>query len=157
MTLSSSAIAACVLVPIAFACIEAGILAAIRSRAPPHPHPPPPSRVPLQPWVIGVVWTVLLGLMGAALASTLSYAQSSALPLASVLICFLMCLCLAYPLYTSAFSDPVAEQIGNGATLVLAFGVVLALVLQNGASRLGGALLVPLLAWLAFVNVAYAK
>jgi tryptophan-rich sensory protein len=105
--------------------------------------------LPLPPgWVIGVIWVVILGILGIALALSMSDGVSF------VLVTAVICACLAYPLYTRVFSSPSAMSIGNKLTLLLALVVALVLAHRDSADRSTSVYFAPLLVWLSYVNIA---
>lgn len=95
-------------------------------------------------WLVGGIWVVLFGLMGAARQLTPTNALRTsidALILASA----------SYPLYTGGLESQVVGLVGNLVTLAFAVFVTAALVARD--ERTPAALLLPLLAWLAFASV----
>jgi tryptophan-rich sensory protein len=98
-------------------------------------------------WVVGAIWVVLFGLMGAA-------RQLADRGGPRTWIDALVVACAAYPLYTGGLEGEAVGLVGNLVTLVLALGVAWSLV-RRGEPHVAG-LLVPLLAWLSFAAVLTA-
>lgn len=112
---------------------------------------------PLLPpgWVIGLIWTVLLAIMG--------YVQSLVLRVLrqlhwrddarslTWLVPLLYLNCLLYPLYTGGFTDELRGLLGNLATLTLAAYVAGRL---HSVTRLGSALIGVVMAWALFATFA---
>lgn len=105
---------------------------------------------PLLPpgWVIGLVWIVLLGLLGYAL--FLAVTAKDAVSIWAIVV--LLLVCVLYPLFTGRGTKRDA-RIANTVALIVAFAVAVLL-----ANRLPGTLpfLAPLLLWVSWVNVADA-
>ncbi len=108
----------------------------------------PGTRMPMIPpgAVVGLIWTVLLGLMGAA---RWSYVRASGdsgwrswTPFA------LAALCIAYPFYTSGLQRGEAAFWGTAITLVVAVAVMLVL---RGRDARAPWLLVPTAIWGGYV------
>ena len=102
--------------------------------------------------VVGTVWMVLFGLIGAARWAVLR-TDAEGRVRASRWIVGLILLCLAFPFYTAG---PSGLEIGLAGTLVT---IAVALVTVRAAWRTGGlgaALLAPLVAWLAFATILIA-
>ena len=92
-------------------------------------------------WVVGGIWVVLFGLMGAATQVARSNSIRSALIV-------LIVACAIYPLYTGGLQSEAVGLVGNVATLMLA-AVLLTMSVQRG-ERVVGLMLVPLVARLIF-------
>jgi benzodiazapine receptor len=106
------------------------------------------SRVAPPGWVVGSVWVVLLGLLGAAHARLRDRGPGSVAPRRAMLV--LLLLCLAYPLYTFGFSSDLAALLGNFVVLAWACATV---VMASHLDRVAGALVVPMVLWIGYANV----
>ncbi len=96
-------------------------------------------------YVVGIVWTVLFGTMGAAR----WLALKSDDPNGARLIVVLVVLCLAYPFYTLGFQDRMPGLAG----ILVTFALTAAIAFR--ARRRGcraGLMLLPLLGWLCFAT-----
>ncbi len=67
------------------------------------------------------------------------------------LVVALVLLCVGYPVYTGSLNQPVVALIGNAAVVAVA---ALAAWRIWPVSRLGAALLLPVIAWVALASVA---
>jgi benzodiazapine receptor len=125
-----------ILIPVALAMATNGAIFAFGWTQPDHDIQPdwaPPG------YVIGIVWTALFALMGAARAITIPARR----PLVTVLIV----LCLAYPFYTLGFQDRQANLAGIIVTEAYTLYVTARLIRPKCKAAL---LLVPLILWLCF-------
>ena len=107
----------------------------------PEGHNQPPWAPP--GFVIGIVWTVLFGCMGAARCTAFRSGDVKGKRLIEILIL----LCLAYPFYTAGFQDGVTGLAGTLVTF--AYTAFVAWRARKRSCR-SGVLLLPLLAWLVF-------
>lgn len=107
--------------------------------------PGPAEHAPFAPpgEVIGAVWIVLIGLLGAA-RWQLSGILSPEARKGELWTTILIAACLAYPLYTVGFSDPRAGLVGTGLTITLA---LLALFAAWRAKSSAGMLILPTVLW----------
>lgn len=111
------------------------------------------SEFPLLPpaWVIGVVWTVLLALMGfvqSRVTAALQGQRAGSLPW---LVPALLLNCLLYPAYTAGFTQEGVGVAGNLLTLALSAYVAGRL---HPLTRLGSLLMGVVVAWSAFASYA---
>lgn len=100
-------------------------------------------------WVIGAIWVVLFGLMGAA-RWLLARRGDAAGIRGSWWVVALMAACLIYPFYTISPGSTQRALIGNLVTLVIALA---AIAFVRRASTTATALVVPVALWLAFAAV----
>lgn len=102
--------------------------------------------------VIGVVWIILLGMLG-----YVQYITSGYSMMASLAVITLIILCLLYPIITRLRQN---MDIYNRVALIYAFMVAIMVVLTapcRKCVREPGAIwyMIPLLAWLSYVNLVY--
>lgn len=102
---------------------------------------PRPSFAP-PGYVVGIIWTILFGCMGAARWLVRGTA-------ASRLVVMLILLCLAYPFYTAGLSN---ARVGVAGTVVTGIVAIYVLFRAWPVSTTAGLLLVPLIAWLGFAT-----
>ncbi len=127
-------LAANIAIPVVLALATNGLIFALGWRQPAHDIQPglaPPG------YVIGIVWTVLFALMGAARHHST----------AGRMITALIALCLAYPFYTLGLQDRLAGLMGIAVTGTFAIYIAL---YEWKRARLASLLLIPLIAWLTF-------
>lgn len=98
--------------------------------------------------VVGAVWVVLFGLMGAARATVTDSMHPQRRALARGIVGVLV-FCSLYPAYTGGLSSLRAAELGNITTLAVAS--VLALALRPASPR-AAALVVPTIAWVGFAT-----
>jgi tryptophan-rich sensory protein len=125
-----------ILIPVVLALATNGLIFALGWTQPDHDLQPrwaPPG------YVVGMVWTILFALMGAARAIT----SPERRPLVTALIA----LCLAYPFYTLGFQDRQANLTGIIVTEAYTLYVTARLIRPKCKAAL---LLLPLIAWLCF-------
>jgi tryptophan-rich sensory protein len=129
--------------PVALALATNGLIFTLGWNAPDHDRQPwfaPPG------YVVGMVWTVLFGCMGAARWRAVEAGDRRD----RILIDVLIVLCLAYPFYTAGLQDRMAGLAGIVVTGLLA----LVIVLHAWRPARGAALLLlPLLGWLWFAGI----
>ena len=133
-SLPRSSLATDIALPVVLALATNGLIFALGWRQPDHdiqPGSAPPG------YVIGIVWTVLFALMGAA-----RYHAT-----AKRMVTALIALCLAYPFYTLGLQDRMIGLAGIAVTGTLAIYIVL---YQWQRARRAALLLLPLVAWLTF-------
>jgi tryptophan-rich sensory protein len=108
-----------------------------------------PGSVHLQPpgYVIGTVWLVLFGAMGAARWLLLTKPLDTMR--ARRLILFLLLFCLAYPFYTMGLKSEVIGLVGNVLTIALSFFVVIRV---GRISRLAAGLVSLVSVWVTFAS-----
>ena len=104
-------------------------------------------------WFIGVVWTVLFALMGAARWRILTSGGEKAV-LHSRLVVGLIGFCLIYPFYTMGLRSMVIGLIGNVATAILAVWIIAQI---KASSRSAAVLVSPVVGWLAFATFLTAR
>lgn len=125
-----------ILVPVALALTTNGLIFALGWTQPDHDFQPswaPPG------YVIGIVWTVLFALTGAARAIATHQHRR--------LVTALILLCLAYPFYTLGFQDRQANFVGIILTEAYTLYVTSRLIRSSYKAAL---LLVPLILWLGY-------
>lgn len=112
----------------------------------------PTPRVGLAPpgYVIGMIWVLLFVAMSTSRWLSLRADDLKAARLVGALIV----ICAIYPLYTLALSNLVLGLLGNVTTGILA--LVTAMVVYR-RSRLGGSLLLLVVAWLSFATYLIAE
>lgn len=95
-------------------------------------------------YVIGIVWIVILGILG--YVNYMLHMQKDFVSLALV-VCIILA-CLAYPIYTRNFQELV--KVGNSANLIFAFSctVIIAMRSVNVIPYM-----IPLLLWNSYVLV----
>lgn len=103
-------------------------------------------------WVVGSVWVLLFGLMGAAFWWVRQRGQSSPAgrPWQAWSIVALLLLCAAYPFYTGLFHSRQALLLGDYISLA---ATLLVMALCWPVARRGTALLAPTAIWLVYVTV----
>jgi tryptophan-rich sensory protein len=125
-----------ILIPVLLALATNGLIFALGWTQPDHDIQPgwaPPG------YVVGIVWTILFALMGAARAITS--------PERRTLVTALILLCLAYPFCTLGFQDRQMNLIGIIVTEIFAIYVAAKLIRPQCKAAL---LLLPLILWLCF-------
>lgn len=100
-------------------------------------------------WAIGLIWVIILGILGYALYLTVKLHDT----VSSTLITILIIACLIYPFYTAGLSDKSVARMGNTLTLIGAF-IVAIVVGMRSPCVLG--YIIPILVWISYVNVADA-
>lgn len=105
-----------------------------------------PSYSKLPPgWVVGTVWTIILGFLG-----YVSYLVRNDL-IALILILTLIFLCLTYPFYTQGLADMSVMRVANFSILLYSIFVTFMIFIRVNSKN--SLYIIPLLAWLIFVNV----
>jgi tryptophan-rich sensory protein len=99
-------------------------------------------------YIIGIIWTVIFGLLG--YAHYLLYKLKNEISLASLSIVFLIIFCILYPFITGL--KPKNGLLLNLITLILAFIVSIIVILE---SKYIFIYLIPLLIWASYVNIAF--
>ena len=101
-------------------------------------------------YVIGIVWTILLGLMGYVYALLEKQStKNKSYGLQKIAIIFLILFCLGYPIFTRNTSLRFSKNY-NYATL---FVVCIVYAIINQASSQIAYYLIPLLCWVFYVNL----
>ena len=134
--MSARALPKNIVVPIVLALATNGLIFTLGWTKPDHDIQPswaPPG------YIIGGVWTVLFGMMGAARAYTPHKDR--------YLLTTLIVLCLLYPFYTLGLQDRMAGMIGIIITIFVALCIT---VYLKGIAPNAAWLLVPLIYWLCF-------
>ena len=99
-------------------------------------------------YVIGIIWIVLFGLMGAA--RWFVVRQQSGVPGSnSKLILVLIAFCLAYPFYTQGLDNRAIGLIGNFLTFALAAWIFFRVRPEN---REAASLILPVLIWVGYAT-----
>lgn len=98
-------------------------------------------------WFIGLLWTLLLGILGYA---TFVAWDAQDRVITSLLV-VLMLSCIMYPVYTKL--QPKLGLVANVATLILAFVVTIVATFRLPKTII---YLVPLLIWASYVNIVEA-
>ncbi len=101
-------------------------------------------------WVIGIIWLILFGLMGAARWQLQQAATAPAKNLNRLMLGFIW-LCLTYPLYTLGLSNALIGEVAN--ILLLLLGIYLFIRLRMVAPRAAW-LFLPVNLWLAYAAFA---
>lgn len=101
-------------------------------------------------YVIGIVWTILLGLMGYVYALLeQKSSKNTSYGLQKISMIFLILFCLGYPIFTRNASLRFSKNY-NYATL---FVVCIVYAIINQVSRQIAYYLIPLLCWVFYVNL----
>lgn len=101
-------------------------------------------------WIIAIVWTVLLGLLGC-----VSYFVKDSI-LSFGIVCSLIVLCLLYPFYTRGLQDGKIMSYANSGVLLYSMCVIILLIYLE--TRINDNIyyiivcLLPLIVWLSYVN-----
>ena len=113
------------------------------------PQKPPGVRSPLLPPgpVIGVVWTVLFAMLGAARAKLHGH------PREQRLVDALWLGCLSYPLYTDGMRNRPAAYAGNIATILTTAAIVARI---RRVSPAAARLVLPVIPWVIFATIGIA-
>jgi len=101
-------------------------------------------------YIIGIIWTLIFGLLGAAHYILIFYNKNKS-SLASSSIIFLIAFCLAYPFLTNGLKYNKISNILNFVTLVLSI-IVSIIVFRK--SIYAFYFLIPILIWSLYVNYA---
>lgn len=106
---------------------------------------------PLLPpgWMIGVIWVIILGILGYALYLTVGLKDT----VSSVLIVLLILACLAYPFYTSGLTMNSSAKLGNILTLIASYIVAISVARRSPSVF---PYMIPILIWGSYVNVSDA-
>ena len=99
-------------------------------------------------WFIGVVWTVLFALMGAARWRILKSGGKNA-AFHARLVVGLIVFCLIYPFYTLGLRSILIGLIGNVATAIFAAWIIAQI---KTSSRTAAVFVSPVVAWLSFAT-----
>ena len=101
-------------------------------------------------WVIAIVWTVLLGLLGC-----VSYFVKDSI-FSFGIVWSLIVLCLLYPLYTRGLQDGKIMRYANSGVLLYSICVIILLIyLETRINHYVYYIIVcllPLIVWLSYVN-----
>lgn len=100
-------------------------------------------------WVIGVIWVIILGILGYALYLTVGLKDT----VSSVLIVLLILACLAYPFYTSGLTMNSSAKLGNILTLIASYIVAIAIARRSPSVL---PYMIPILIWGSYVNISDA-
>jgi tryptophan-rich sensory protein len=100
-------------------------------------------------YAIGMVWTLLFGLMGTS-RWLLNKVQNSQRTNHQQLVVFLILFCLAHPLYSLAIDSRLGALIGNLGTILLATFTYLKI---SHSSRQAALLVLPTIVWITYATV----
>jgi translocator protein len=100
-------------------------------------------------YAIGMVWTLLFGLMGTS-RWLLNKVQNSQRTNHQQLVVFLILFCLAHPLYSLAIDSRLGALIGNLGTFLLATFTYLKI---SHSSRQAALLVLPTIVWITYATV----
>lgn len=100
-------------------------------------------------YAIGMVWTLLFGLMGVA-RWLLNKVQNSQRVNHQKLVVYLILFCLAHPLYSLAIDSRLGALLGNLGTIALAIYVAIYI---RTSSKNAALLILPTIAWVTYATV----
>jgi tryptophan-rich sensory protein len=100
-------------------------------------------------YAIGMVWTLLFGLMGTS-RWLLNKVQNSQRTNHQQLVVFLILFCLVYPLYSLAINSRLGALIGNLGTILLATFTYLKI---SRSSKQAALLVLPTIVWVTYATV----
>lgn len=97
-------------------------------------------------WVIAIVWTFILALLGV----VNHLALSSQDYVSFSMVCLIMASCIAYPFYTNGLSNDRVALYGNVSTMFLSYIVYTIVVVRIVKAT---PLMLPLLGWTTYVTM----